>query len=222
MDKENFISTLEELTETLNFRRVVLITLLLIISIFLFIGFDNREIVFSKVFQSRIEGGKPVDEWTLSDKSKNSLIQLTKVAPISYVGIIDVDLKKNRRSLKYRYINNSELQSILEKHNSSLLPQAVFDYDAKNTQQMVSILSNEFSCAKTQDTVFFRWFPEVVKTMPSICRLAIPPFVGQFVGFVVIGINQQISKSEMDSIRLEVSRIAVEIYLRDVIKKSKI
>ena len=99
------------------------------------------------------------------------------------------------------------------------LPQAVFDYDAKNTTQMVAILSNEFKCDPYKDTIYFRYAPELENNLPTVCRLAIPPFVGQFVGFITVGMSKEMTKQELDSIRLEVSRIAVEIYLNDVIKK---
>jgi hypothetical protein len=58
--------------------------------------------------------------------------------------------------------------------------------------------------------------------MPAVCRLAIPPFVGQFVGMVTVGLSKQVTKQEMDTIRLEVSRLAVEIYLSDVVKKQPV
>ena len=95
----------------------------------------------------------------------------------------------------------------------------IFDYDPKNTAQMVSVLANEFRCDPFQDTIYHKVIPKAGEHIGTICRVAIPPFVGKFIGFLSIGLPHTISKPELDSIRLELSRVAVEIYLRDIEKK---
>lgn len=219
MDKDKILAVIDELIDTLTLKRVGLITLLIAIGLALFFVFENRNTLFTKVFEHVNETEHIVSSWGLSEISKESLVNFAKSAPVAYINVIEVDLKKNRRVLRYRYVVNETLRKNFEEKSTNILPQAVFDHDAKNTQQMVAVLSNEFNCAKTTDTIYRRLFPDLINGIPTICRLAIPPFTGQFAGYLTIGLSREVSKNELDSIRLEVSRLAVEIYTRDVLKR---
>lgn len=218
MDKEKLLAFVENLIDLLTIKRVILLSLLIGIGLLLFSLFENRTAILQTAI-SAPPSPQEIPTWELSDESKSAMIRLTKTSAVTYIGIADVDLKKNRRSTKWRYIADPELKADTAAIVASVLPQAVFDYDPKNTAQMVAVLSNEFRCDKTSDTFYTRFYPNAAARVPTICRLAIPPFVGQFVGYIVVGIGRSVSKQELDSIRLETSRIAVDIYLMDVIKK---
>lgn len=218
MDKEKLLAFVETLIDLLTIKKVVLLTLLIATSLVLFSLFENREAILQAAI-SPAPSTQELPTWELSELSKKAMVDLTKHSAVTYIGIADVDLKKNRRSTKWRYIADPELRADTAAIIASVMPQAVFDYDSKNTAQMVAVLSNEFRCDKTADTFYTRFYPNAPARVPTICRLAIPPFVGQFVGYIVIGIGREVSKQELDSIRLETARIAVDIYLMDVIKK---
>lgn len=218
MDKEKFLGFIENIIDILTFRRVGLLALLTVIGLVLFSLYENRNNMLATILQPDIPivVDSELPEWILSESSKQSMINLTKNSAVIYIGVADVDLKKNRRSTKWRYVADPTLKANIEGIVANVLPQAVFDYDSKNTAQMVAVLSNEFRCDHSSDTFYPRFYPDVVNKVPTICRIAIPPFVGQFVGYIAIGISKQVSKQELDSIRLELARIAVEIYLTDV------
>lgn len=222
VDKEKVLTFIEDLIDTLTFRRVGLIALLTVIGLSLFALYENRQSIVENLVRkdapSTAIDPTPAD-WALSDASKTALQNLAKTTAVSFIAITDVDLKKNRKVVRYYYIDDSNIKLSSEALRAIGLPQAVFDYDAKNTTQMVSVLSNEFKCNAFKDTIYFRYAPELEDAMPSICRLAIPPFVGSFIGFITVGLANAATSAELDSIRLEVSRIAVDIYLNDVIKK---
>lgn len=220
MDKEKILAFIEGIIDLLSFKRVALLALLAAIGLALYVVFENRSTIVTKIVKSENVVSEPaLPQWELSDLSKQSMMDLTKNSAVVYIAIADVDLKKNRRSTKWRYVGDAVLKANIEGIVANVLPQAVFDYDAKNTAQMVAVLSNEFRCDHSKDTLYARFYRDVVTQVPTICRIAIPPFVGQFVGYIAVGISKQISKQELDAIRLELSRIAVEIYLTDVIKK---
>jgi len=204
----------------LTFKRVSLIALLTTIGLILFSGFENRQLVIDHFAAPVVAADTiPSSDWVLSDVSKQALQHLALTTSVTFVAVTDVDLKKNRKLIRYYYIDNPTIKLLPANLQALGLPQAVFDYDAKNTAQMVAILSNEFRCDVYQDTVYYRYAPELAEKIPTVCRIAIPPFVGQFVGFLTVGLDKQPTKQELDTIRLEVSRIAVEIYLNDVVKK---
>lgn len=218
-EKEAVIEALDQLIDTLTFKRLALITGLIITGISMFVFFENRGVIFTKVLKNTVEAELIVPQWELSDISKDALIYLVNNTKIVALSIIDVDLKKNRRAVKYRYIKDEILKKEVQlKTGGTVLPLALFDSDAKNTQQMIAILNNEFKCSNTEDTIYKRIYPSSFNA-GTICRIAIPPFVGQFAGYMSVGLQKDITSAEIDSIRLEVSRLAVEIYHRDVIKK---
>lgn len=223
VDKEKLLTFIEETLDVLTLKRVGLIALLMIAAVVMFSLYENRQTIvgsFTKPVASTATDAPISSKWVLSEESKASLQSLAKTTSVGMLIVSDVDLKKNRKVARYYYIDDPLVKLPPNALQALSLPLPVFDYDSKNTEQMVAILSNEFRCDAYRDTIYFRHAPDLADKFPTICRIAIPPFVGQFVGFLTIGISVELSKQELDSIRLEASRIAVEIYLNDVMKKS--
>lgn len=216
---EKILPILDELWDTLTFKRTALIALLLAMGLGLYFSFENRNVIFNKLFNTQLES-PVISSWELSDTSRNALINFTKNVPISILTVVDVDLKKNRRVAKFRYSPNENIRKHLEERGMLILPQAFFDHDPKNTQQMVAVLSNEFNCVKAPDAIQQRLYPDLAPSLAVVCRIAIPPFTGQFVGYLSISFARELSKNELDSIRLEATRLAIEIYTRDVLKNN--
>ena len=221
LDKGKLLAFIEDIIDNLTFQRVALIALLVVIGLGLYAIFENRNNLINRLIEppaQTVPVGLPV--WELSERSKAALQSFAKTTEVAFVAVSDVDLQKNRRTVRYYYIDDvANIQLSTTALQAMGLPQAVFDYDAKNTAQMVSVLSNEFRCDAYKDTIYFRYAPELVEKLPLVCRLAIPPFVGQFVGFLTVATNRNLTRTELDTIRLEASRIAVEIYMNDVVKK---
>ena len=223
VDKEALLTFIEDTLDTLTFKRVALVALLAACALIIFSLYENRQLIvnaYTKPIASTATDAPVSSKWVLSEESKASLQTLAKTTAVGMIIVSDVDLKKNRRAARYYYLDDPTIKLEPTALQALSLPLPVFDYDAKNTEQMVAILSNEFRCDPYKDTIYFRHAPELADKFPTICRIAIPPFVGQFVGFLTVGLSGEVPKEELDSIRLEVSRIAVEIYLNDVMKKT--
>lgn len=223
IDKEKVLGFIEEFLDTLTFTRVGLIALLTVITLSLFALYENRSNIIAVIVEPipKITSSE-IPVWELSEKSKQSLQKFAIETDVAFISIADVDLQKNRKKSKYNFIDDPSIKLEPAISQALALPQAMFDYDPKNTDQMVAVLTNEFRCDAYRDTVYFRYAPELAEKLPLVCRMAVPPFVGQFVGFVSVILNRNMTRLELDTIRLEISRIAVEIYLRDVIKKPSV
>lgn len=220
VDKEKLLTFLEDIIDTLTFKRVGLIALLTVVALILFSVYENRTKIVTNITkpEQEIINNQTPTTWTLSDSSKAGLIALARGTKVGMLIISDVDLKKNRRSSRFNYIDDQTIVLEAGARQALSLPLPVFDYDARNTQQMVSVLSNEFRCDPYRETIYYRYAPELEVNYPIVCRIAIPPFVGNFVGFLTVGVVPGASQSELDQIRLEVSRLAVDIYMNDVNK----
>lgn len=217
MDKEKIAAFLEGLIDSLTFTRVALLALLASIVISLLSVYENRTAIFSEFFKK----ARPdvVLRWDLSNESKAQLKNLTANDLIGAISFVDVDLKKNRRLTKFFFLDDPADMAVAEKVITNELPQALFDYDKVNTAQMVAMLNNEFLCVPTATTTNVKLFPTLISKYPVQCRLAVPPFFGEFAGYVAVFLRRQPEPNEVDGIRIELNRLAIEIYLRDIAKK---
>jgi hypothetical protein len=221
MDKEKVAVFLEEMIELLTLRRVALLTILTTVLIILLVIFENRSAVFATAYRG---AESSAIKWELSDQSKSDMMKLTELPAVGAVMISDVDLKRNHRSPKYYYVEDQEVRKLVDPTMKNLLPQALFDFDPKNTEQMVSMLNNEFRCDNIADTNVPKLFPEplepmLIKKYPKLCRIAVPPFFGEYAGYLTVFLVQNPDQRVFDELKIELNRVAVEIYLRDLAKK---
>lgn len=81
------------------------------------------------------------------------------------------------------------------------------------------MLNNEFKCVPSAETHYVRFFPDLASKYPVTCRIAVPPFFGEFAGYITAILTRKPTSAEYDSLKIEMNRIAIETYLRDISKK---
>lgn len=215
MSKEEVVAFLNDMIDALTWKRAGLLLLFGALTVILLMLFENRTTIFN-----RIASTVPLEElmvpWEISEKSKSELVALTRSPLIGGVLLSEVDLKKNRRVTKFWHVTDPVFRQQAQQVTSTLLPQAFFDNDPKNNEQMLAVLNNQFVCSPTVDTIFIRFFPAVDTKYPHVCRLAVPPFSGHFAGLITILLNQPPTQTDIDSLKIEITRVSVELYLRDI------
>jgi hypothetical protein len=212
---------LQYITDKLTLQRMLTVVLFGVLLSVALVAFENRDRLFDAAI-STISQPDEIAPWSVSAESKKTINDFIRQNNLVGIAIVsEVDLKRNKKTPRYWYIDDETTSSEISQQLSSVLPQAMFDYDPKNTQQMVAVLNNEFDCTRYQDTLYNRLFPSLSEKYPVVCRIAIPPFYGRFVGMLTFGLTTNPTKSEVDALRIEASRIAVEMYLRDVLHKTK-
>jgi hypothetical protein len=213
--KEDVIKLITEIIDALTWKRVWLLCLLVSTCIFLYVLFENRTTIFNKLIDNQ-----PVETieipWKISDASKSSLQEITNQQIIGGVAIIDVNLKKNRKTMKHWYFKDTKMIDVVSQVVSETLPQPFFDNSKRNNDQMLDILANRFLCVPTADTAFAKFAPSISALYPYACQIAVPPYVGEFAGYLTVYLTKQPSVIEQDSIKIEVNRISIELYLRDI------
>ncbi len=220
MSKEELVAFLNDMVDALTWKRFALLTLLGLFTIGLLMVFESRTTIFNRFIDTT-----PVEElsapWEISAQTKAELTALTKLPIIDGVLLTEVNLKKNRRIVKFWHVNDADFRQEATTIASSILPQAFFDTDKKNNEQMLAVLGNQFVCTPAVDTVYIRFFPNIDKKYPVICRLAVPPFAGEFAGLVTVFLKRKPTPSEVDSLKIEITRVSVEMYLRDIQGRGK-
>ena len=220
MSKEEIVAFLNDMIDALTWKRAGLLLLFGLLTILMLMLFENRTTIFNKLVDP-VPVESLVVPWEVSAASKKELTDLTKHPLVGGVMLTEVDLKKNRRITKFWHVNDPSFRAEANQIISTLLPQAFFDTDSKNNEQMLAVLNNQFTCTPAEDTVFVRFFPDIQKRLPTVCRLAVPPFSGHFAGMVTILLTKQPSQADVDSLKIEITRVSVEMYLRDIQNRSR-
>lgn len=209
----DWLKIIFDISDKLTIKKILATLLSGIFISSLYVSYENREDIFKYIVQ---HGSKESasSNWEVSEQSKIELVTLSSNSQlVKLVSVNSVDLQLNRQEIKYWFIDidtNIELPD-----PTSILPYQVFDANQENTNRVVSVLGNEFVCFSSQDSIYEKYS----KDIPVICKLAIPPFYGRFVGILTFGLSRMPDVMEKDSLKLEASRLAVEIYLRDITKQ---
>lgn len=218
MSKEELVAFLNDMVDALTWKRFSLLGLLGILTIVLLMVFENRTSLFNKIVDTT-----PIEEigapWVVSQETKDELTALVKLPLIDGVFLTEVNLKKNNRITKFWHVSDSDFRQEVTNIVTNILPQAFFDSDSNNNEQMLAVLGNQFLCTPSEKTIFIRFFPNIKQQYPTICRLAVPPFTGEFAGMVTVLLSRQPTQSEIDSLKIEITRVSVEMYLRDIQKR---
>lgn len=94
----------------------------------------------------------------------------------------------------------------------------IFDFDRSHTAQMVSILQNEFVCSPPNVMESDGLSELTTSQTDYVCKIAIPPFYGRFVGVLTVGVKGQLTDEVKFNVKTIAANIATTIYWRDVVK----
>ena len=67
--------------------------------------------------------------------------------------------------------------------------------------------------------MLMRTVPNFDKKYAVVCRMAVPPFFGQFAGYIIVLMTKNPGEAEIDVLRLRMNQLATDIYVRDIEKK---
>lgn len=210
-----YIPGVIRLTDQLQFQKLFALFALCFVMLVGFTMWSERTQVMDYVI-SKISTSTPT--WEVSQQTKDIIISETnKNSSISWVAINELDLGANAKRLKYWYNDNPDVYNKLNTKfdtNTS----AIFDFEQRHTDQMVGVLQNQFICVPFPDTNLKQSVPELGEQTQIVCRIAIPPFYGRFVGVLTIGIRGEYSETTMFQAKTMATSIATNIYWHDVIK----
>jgi hypothetical protein len=215
--KIEFLQIIQDFTDKLTLQRILTAIFAGAAALMMFTMYEHRaELLKTTLVWIMPQETLTPSNWDVSESTKKDVTGLmNKQTLIKLTMVEELDLQKNRRIPKFLLLNTKDNDAVHQKLDS-LLPQPIFNSDSKNTQQMVQILNNDFVCAPTKDTMFGGQFPELESGIPYICAMAIPPFYGRIVGILVFGVSHEPTNDEQASVRIEASRMAIQIYMTDV------
>jgi hypothetical protein len=215
MSKEEIVAFLNDMIDALTWTRAGLIFLAASMTVILLMLFENRTTLFNR-FVDPVPVENIAVPWKASEETKAELAKLVQQDLVGGAVLTEVDLKKNRNTIRFWAVKDPVFKNEVKAVLDELLPQAFFDTDPRNNGQMIQVLNNQFVCVPSKDTIFLRFFPDIDTRYPTVCRLAVPPFSGQFAGMVTIILTRPPTGDETAALKIEMTRVSVELYLRDI------
>ena len=197
--------TIKRFLQWVTFRRVILLFLAALVWIFSYTLFENRSefIKFSESSIPLISKHEPLKISSQTERLINKIVE--ENSDISFILVVDADMYRNTRMVvdwaSFDPVVFVEIESFLNKNGfkAPLLGQNNIDNAA-----IIRAINGEFNCGESTDSLIVS---NISKYIKQVCRASIPPYYGNFTGYVAIGINKKLTPERTANVR----RIAVEL-----------
>lgn len=209
------LATAAKIIAWLNLKKVFLLGTIAFGAIALYTAYEQRARIISVVTHQ--EKAKFAVSTEMQDRIK---VLVMNSALIMTVTVLSADLKVNERDIVYRFSDSAVLNELWEKqfreHGSA---QPIFTKDSENNSQMVSVVNGEFSCHPFSKTVNQQLVPDAGKLTAMICRISLPPYYGEFSGYLTFSLARVPSDLELYTIQLEAKKMANEIFFKNIVSR---
>lgn len=222
--QDRLFSLTAKVIRVISLKNVAIWTFAALVALIGYTVFENRTILVNYAVKGP-EGSTPITSpvFTISDTTKTRIKTLTDTNDLIIgVTILNADIRNNRRVPIYWYSDDTQVQARLESLFSGRyggIP--LFTSDEKNNENIVGVINGEFACATYAGGGNSALFPGLDNRFPFVCRTSLPPYYGQFSGYVTIALNRIPTQPELDALKSEALNISTEIYFRDVLPANR-
>lgn len=207
-----------KIVQIITFKKVVIWTLTGAIGIISYTIYENSKAIFTVMVGEPIKYGD-VRVFSISDATKATINKFVNDNVIVTSAIIlNVDIRHNQRTPVYWYSADVMVQRALDaRYIDRIVRIPVFSSNEKNNAEIVSTLNGEFICNKSTDVHSVAVDNDLSNTNLYSCYISIPPYYGQFSGYMMITLKTLIPTVAMlDTLKLEMTAVATEIYQRNI------
>lgn len=144
---------------------------------------------------------------------------VNKSSLIVGVQLVNIDIRTNSRSTAGEfYADHQTLQIAVDLAISSkVAPTPLFiTGNTVNNDRLTEIMRGLFVCYESKDTLFSTMAPDVLDVAPWMCSISIPPYEGNFQGYMNVFLAKQPSQREIDQLRTAARILAADIYEREL------
>lgn len=217
------VKSARAILERLNLRATLLTIALLLTSVVLFTLWENRGVLLGPLITSPAKTPDLEFVFPVADQTKTSIRQLVERNHL-IVGITiwAAEPKLNRRKAIYWFSDDPVVEAAfkgLEERQFGGI--RLFTNDARNDAQMVRLINGEWGCDLFSTTINATLLPSLASRTPYICRVSLPPYFGEFSGYVAVSLKTVPSEDEVDQLRSDIVKLSTEIYYRDLLPSTK-
>jgi hypothetical protein len=212
MELSKITTIVPKLLDWVSFKRVVTVFSAAVLGTAGITLFEHRSTVFELFVKT--DAGPVVSAVTVSDKMKQRIKEMTdQSTDIVVTGVISADLRTNQRFPVFYYSKTPAVTQLLEEVRKQLgSSQTIFSSNVANNARMVSVINGEFGCGAMSDTLMARVVPALTSHLKTFCLVGLPPYYGDFRGYVIIFTDKQLSTEMTDAVRLETVKLANDVY----------
>lgn len=220
--QDSVISLAAKILNVISLKKVGIWTFAAVVVLLGFTVFQNRAVIYAAVTAAPVvETPTTLVPFTVSPTSVDRVKQLVDDGGlISTIVVLNADLRNNRRIPIYWYSNDPVIQKSLDTQYVSRFGIPLFTAEEKNNENMVGIINGEFACSPYAEGNS-GLYPGMETRMPSVCRASLPPYYGQFSGFLTISLSRSPTPDEVINLKSTALALATEIYFRDVVPANK-
>jgi len=197
-------------------KRVIMLALVSFVSILSLTLFEHRSSLLT-AFNTTESAPREVS-LLLADDTKQKIKELVIKSPdINTIMIINADIRVNQREMVYYFTDDSSIDFIIKNYlKIRSAKQPIFSADEKNNAQMVAVINGEFGCYKYEDSTTNMLLPKVGQYTAAICRISLPPYYGEFSGYLNVLLTHMPDAELQSEVRIEAVRLATEIYFKSI------
>lgn len=221
---DSLIKDVRALLVSLTFYRLLLLIVFVAVFVTGYTLWENRQTLYNRASVIKITGDYELSVPTY--KAKELLSTFVKTHPeVVFLGVIDADPIRNRRTPKYRVYGNYLVESIvgiaLESGVTGVLP--LYSYDETNNKAVLSVMSGEFTCSPaTPGSGLLFAMPELVPHIAATCRVPIPPAYNEATGWIALHLSTWPPKGGLDNLKFDALNMAIAYYNIEISKKKDI
>lgn len=222
--QDRVFSLAGKVLRVISLRNVILWSVTAILALVLYTAYEQRATIINLIVNGpEVDAPQQIVSFTISETSKARIKSLVNDnAIITAITVLNADIRNNRRIPIYWFSDDPLISKQLDALFSGRyggIP--LFTSDEKNNETVVGVINGEFACAPYNESGSTTVFPNLASRFPTVCRTSLPPYYGQFSGYVMIALNKVPTPEELDSIKAETLNISTEIYFRDVLPQSR-
>ena len=216
MDLKKALPLLDKYFSWATPKRVLMLALTAIVCIVSLTLFEHRSAV-SDIFL-KTKDPTYTANLSLSTETKKHIEDLvTRLEDVNMVLVVAANIRVNQREVIYYYSDDRAVDGIIKNvANSRTVVQPIFSNDEKTNAEMVSVINGEFGCYKNDENSGTIIGPRINAYVPAVCRVSLPPYYGEFSGYITIGLTHLPDPALQNLIRTEAIRLATEIYYKTI------
>lgn len=201
----------------LSLKKVLLLSTITFGALALFTAYEQRE----QLVEAAGGAVTPTTHFKVSTEMQDRIrVMVNNSSLITTITVLEANLKINERDIVFRYGDDPSVNDNWEREyskNGTIQP--IFTRDSGNNAQMVALVNGEFNCYKFSDTVNKDIVPQNERRTPVVCRISLPPYYGEFAGYLGFALSRTPSPAEQDELQLEARRLANEIFFKNIVNR---
>jgi hypothetical protein len=219
--QDRLLSLATKIIKIISLRNVALWSSVALVGLVGYTVFETRAVIINYFVNGPEAEAPAVPSFSLGETSRLRVKSMVDGEDlVTGAVILNADLRNNRRVPIFWYSSDPGLQKQFENlFGGRFGGIPLFTSDDKNNNTVVSMINGEFSCGTFAEVGASSLFPGLANRIPFICRAGIPPYYGQFAGYITLTLSRQPSPEEFDRLKSETMNISTDIFFRDVKQK---